>query len=161
MKKLFLKMSFVTFLAMIMTAGIASAQETSEAEKAVMKIVQKYENTEGVESVVATKGNGLWLIKKMLTSQFGKDFMKGVTSITVINYTSASPETCSEIRKDVDVFTSMLQEFDAKEEFSDSQFVRIFAAASESKTLSDFVIASEDESAKMLMHMAGNIEVAK
>ena len=101
------------------------------------------------------------MVKMMLKKEFGKDFMKGVTSITIIDYSDASEETCMALRKDLDAFMSILQEFDVSKEkqFADNDYIRCFASASESKVLSDFVIALENEESKMLMYMAGTIKI--
>ena len=98
----------------------------------------------------------------MLNQQFGKDFMKGVTSITIINYSDAAQDVCLALRKELDVFESLLEEFDMDEEkeLATNEFIRCFASISkEDKTISDFVFAAEDNESKMLMYMAGKIRV--
>ena len=139
----------------------AYAQNSSKAEKTINDIVARYDGTQGVECMSVVKGSGLELIKMTLNKEFGKSFMKGVTSITIIDYSEASQETCTSLRKDLDVFLSVLQEFDLSEEesFSKNEYLRCFSAVSDSGTLSDFVIAVEDDKTKMLMYMAGTIQV--
>lgn len=70
-----------------------------------------------------------------------------MNSITIIDYSEASQETCTSLRKDLDVFLSVLQEFHLSEEesFSKKEYLRCFSAVSDSGTLSDFVIAVEDD----------------
>lgn len=152
-----IRLALLTFLAIFMTATASFAQ--TQTEMAFKELVQKYDETEGVDCIVATKGHGLELIKMMFNKQFGKDFMKGVTSITLIDYTSASQEVCLEIRKELDVFLTILEEFDLskEKEFASNQYIRSFASVSDNDTISDFVVALEDKSTKILMYMAGKI----
>lgn len=109
--------------------------------------------------MTVVKGGGLEMLKMMFNKEFGKEFMRGVTSITLIEYSDASEETCTTLHKDLDVFLSLLQEFDVSKEkqFADNDYIRCFASATESDTLSDFVIALENDESKMIMYMAGKI----
>ena len=113
--------------------------------------------------MTVAKGSGLELFKTMLKQEFGKTFIKGVTSITIIEYSDAPVETCKELHQDLDLFLSLLQEFDLSKEkdFSDNSFLRCFASESDAEagTLSDFVAAIEDDKSKMLLYMAGQIKV--
>ena len=126
------------------------------------EIVKKYDGTKGVECISLVKGGGLDMVKMMFRKQFGKDFMKGVTSITIINYSDAAQDVCLALRKELDVFETLLEEFDMDEEkeLATNEFIRCFASISkEDKTISDFVFAAEDNESKMLMYMAGKIRV--
>lgn len=140
------------------TAQIADAQENTKVQQAVNEIVKKYENTDGVSCMTLVKGGGLELIKTALNKEFGKSFMKGVTSITIIEYSEASKETSASLRKDLDVFQTLLQDFKIGEEkeFADNDYIRCFASEKEG-VLSDFVIAMEDGESKTIMYMAGKI----
>ena len=150
------------FVALVMMAFVGNyAQEPSQVEKMVDEIVKKYENTNGVDCFKVAKGSGLKMFKMMFNKEFGKDFMRGVTSITVIDYGEASEEIIQALRKELDVFTSLLEEFSfGEEKVTDSDYIRCFAAISEEKsTVSDFVIALESEGTKTFMYMAGDIKV--
>ena len=151
---------FVALVVMTFMAGYA--QESSQVEKTVDAIVKKYDDVDKVECFTVTKGNGLEMLKMLFNKQFGKDFMRGVTSITVINYSDASEETCLALRKELDAFITLLEEFNLSGEkrFADNDYVRSFASASsDAGTLSDFVVAIEKEDSKMVMYMAGDIKV--
>lgn len=146
----------------VLTVAAGYAQEPSKVETKVNEIVKRYENVKDVDCLVATKGSGLGLLKMMLNQQFGKDFMKGVTSITIINYSEASQEVCLALRKELGVFETLLEEFDMDEEKESAanDYIRCFASISkEDKTISDFIFAAEDNESKMLMYMAGKIRV--
>ena len=151
----------IALLALFMTAFFHCHAQTGDVEKTFMKIVEKYENVEDITCLSATKGNGLELIKMMFNKEFGKDFMKGVTSISFIEYSDAPEETSAAIRKDLEAFKALLSEIDLSEakQFSDNKFLKCFARTSDDASISDFVIAMEDDESKMLMYMAGTIKV--
>ena len=158
--RLILKIQVALAALLFFTFADCHAQSES-VEQIVNGIVAKHENTPGVSCMTVTKGSGLNMVKSMLNKQLGKDFMKGVTSITIIDYTDASPETCDTLHKDLDSFISLLQEFDLKKEkqFSENKYIRSFASASEGGKISDFVMAIEDGKSKTIMYMAGTIKV--
>ncbi len=139
------------------------AQAPSKVEAKVNEIVKKYENVKGVECMTVSKGAGLGMVKMMFNKQFGKDFMKGVTSITFIEYSDASQQTCLALRKELNAFQSLLQEYklDSKKEFAGNDYMRSFAKTLNDNTISDFIIAVEDKKNKVIMYMAGKIKVEK
>ena len=148
---------FVAFL----LATVSYAQQPASVEKAVKDIVKKYDDNNGVSCMTVAKGSGLEMLKMVFNKEFGKEFMKGVTSITIIDYSDSPEATCMDIRKDLDVFQTLLSEFDVSEEkqFSDNDYIRCFATETDSKTISDFVMALEDDKSKVVMYMAGKIVV--
>ena len=160
-------MKYTSVIKMVLTALLmtvfinSNAQTSASVESTVDEIVKKHEASKGVNCMKVVKGGGLELVKMTLKKEFGQDFMKGVTCITVIDYSEASEETCVTLRKDLDALSSLMQEFNVskEEEFSDNNYVRCFASASDDKVLSDFVIALEDDKSKMILHMAGKIIV--
>ena len=140
------------------------AQDSLQVKDKVQAMVKKYDSAKGVVCVTVEKGSGLGLVKTMFNKQFGKDFMKGVTSITIIEYSDASPETIQALRNDLDTFTSLLEEFNfnEKNKSANNDYVRCFATISkEDGTLSDFIFALEDEESKMFLYMAGVIRVTE
>ena len=88
--------------------------------------------------------------------------MKGVTSITIINYSDASPEVCLALHNELEVFEALLEEFDMskEQESTDNDYIKCLASISkEDKSISDFIFAAEDKETKMIMYMAGKIQV--
>lgn len=79
-----------------MAFSTATAQNSAKVESTFKEIIKKYEGTEGVECVSVVKGQGLDLIKAMLRKELGRSFMKGVTSINIVEYSEASEETLSD-----------------------------------------------------------------
>lgn len=161
MKNMMKRIALLIALVLMTFVG-GYAQEPSQVEKTIDAIVKRYDDVDKVECFTVTKGNGLEMLKMLFNKQFGKDFMRGVTSITVINYSDASEETCLALRKELDAFVTLLEEFNLSggKKFADNDYVRSFASASsDAGTLSDFVVAIEKEDSKMVMYMAGEIKV--
>lgn len=159
MNKLMTKVVFIAALFFIAVNPLYS-QGTSKVEKAVNELVNKYDGKDQVDCMVVTKGNGLELLKIALNKQLGNSFMKGVNSITVIDYSDASKQTCEALRKDLDAFLVHLKEFDVSKEkqFSDNKYIRCFASE-DGGVLSDFILALENDDSKTVMYMAGKIVV--
>ena len=146
----------------VMTFVGGYAQEPAKVGAVVDGLVQKYGDVKGVDCMTLVKGKGLEMVKMMFNKQFGKEFMRGVTSITIIEYSEAPQETAQALRKETDAFASLLEEFNLKEdsEFAGNGYIRSFASvSSDTGTLSDFIIAVEKDELKMIMHMAGVIKI--
>ena len=137
------------------------AQTSADVEKKVCDIVKKYESAKGIRSMTFVKGEGLEIVKMMLRKDFGKSAIKGVTRITVIEYSEASEEICLALRKNLDVFLSVLKEYDLtkEEKFADNDYIRCLASASETKTLTDMVIAIEKDKSKVIVYLSGVITI--
>ena len=159
--KNFLKRATLLATFCIMTFFAGHAQEATPVVELVKGIVKKYEEAKGVNCISVAKGSGLEMVKIMFNKKFGKEFMKGVTAITVIDYSDASKEVCLSLRKDVDKFLTLLQEFNVgkEKEFASNDYIRTFASVSDNGTFSDFVVAVEDKESKTIIHMAGEIKV--
>lgn len=161
--KIFIKIQTALIALLVMGFVNCYAQTSDKVESIMNEIVKKHDGKDGVTCLTVEKGSGLNLVKMMFKKELGRDFMKGVNSITLIEYSDASAETCKTLHKDLDAFLSHLKEFDVNEEktFSDNNYTRCFASISdeESGTISDFVIAMEDDKSKLLVYMAGTIKV--
>ena len=160
MKNAMKRMALLVALCM-MAIMAGHAQGTSKVEVKVNELVKKYDNVKGVECMSLVKGRGLEMLKMMFNKEFGKEFMRGVTSITIIDYSDASEEIYLVMHKELEAFVFLLEEFDIGEEkqFADNDYIRSFAQTSDSGTLSDFIIALENKGSKIIMYMAGEIKV--
>ena len=146
----------------MITVSTSYAQGASKVDIKVKQLVTKYDDVKGVDCMTVTEGLGLGFIKMMFNKQFGKEFMKGVTAITIIDYSNASEQTCQALHKELDAFLSMLQEFklDKEKEFANNNFIRCFASSSpDNATISDFLVALENNDSKIIMYMAGKIKL--
>ena len=160
MKHLIKKILILVVLCMT-TIEVGHAQESSKVEIKVNELVKKYENVKGVDCMSVTKGLGLSMVKMMFNKQLGKQFMKGVTGITIIEYSDASQQTSMALRKELDEFLPLLQEFKLGEqkESSENDYMRSFATTLDNNTISDFIVALETKDSKIIMYMSGKIKV--
>lgn len=153
----------IALVALVMTSGAVYAENSSVVERAVREIVAKYDKESGVKCITVTKGQGLEIVKLMLREQMGKAFLKGVTSVTIIEYGSASAEVCEALRKEVDVFTSLLKEFNVSEAKAtpNGGYSRGFANVidADAGRVSDFVIAVDSDEMKSIIYMTGDMVV--
>ena len=159
MKHLIKKILILVVLCMT-TIEVGHAQESSKVEAKVNELVKKYENVKGVDCMTVGKGIGLSMIKMMFNKQFGKQFMKGVTRITIVDYSDASQQTSLDLRKELDTFIPLLDEIKLgkEKEFADNVYIRSFATLLEDNTISDFIIALENKDSKIIMYMGGKIQ---
>lgn len=160
MKHFVKRMVLLVALCMV-TKMVGFAQEPSVAELKFKEIVKRYENAKGVDCMTVVKGGGLEMVKLMFNKQFGKEFMKGVKSITIISYSEASAEVCQALRKEVDECQKYLTEFNLGDGKASSEQgnIRAFALPIDERSISDFVVSMEHESGKMIVYMAGEIKV--
>lgn len=159
MKHLIKKILILVVLCMT-TIEVGHAQESSKVEAKVNELVKKYENVKGIDCMTVGKGIGLSMIKMMFNKQFGKQFMKGVTRITIVDYSDASQQTSLDLRKELDAFIPLLDEIKLgkEKEFADNDYIRSFATLLEDNTISDFIIALENKDSKIIMYMGGKIQ---
>lgn len=149
----------ILLLACLLIGWSSLAGSQPQVDDSIARLAEKYENVKGVETNIFKKGLGLELIKSMLKKEFGKDFMKGVTSIVMIEYTEADSGTCMSIRKDIEAFSTILQEIDLKElgESEPDSFAKCYIVPDGTDTPSGFLVISEDDETKMAMYMGGKI----
>ena len=142
--------------------GTLHAAEPTTPSAVMSKIVEKYEDTDDVMCLAVGRGLTLEMLKMNLNKSLGKEFMKGVKGITIIEYSDASAQVCAALHKDLDVFTSLLEELDPDDgKGSKNEYKRVLANMKdvESGKISDFVIAIEDEESKIIMYMEGDIDI--
>ena len=159
--KPFIKNAIILVALSMLTMLTSYAQTSSKVETKMKQLVTKYEEVKGVDCMTVTNGFGLGLVKMMFNKQFGKQFMKGVTGITIVDYSDASQQTCMALRKELDVFLPLLQEFKLGEqkESSENDYMRSFATTLDNNTISDFIVALETKDSKIIMYMSGKIKV--
>ena len=161
MKGLKLKLALCVAL-LLFGVKLGYADEPTAVATAVADMATKYEDTEGVDCMVVTKGNGLGLVKMALKAQLGKSFLKGVTAMTIIDYSKGSAEVCESIKADANIFLSMLEEIDltkGEKKIDDSSYLRCFATVKEDRTISDFVMLMENKDMKWMIYMEGEITI--
>lgn len=163
MKKFLFRTTLV--IALLFAGWSAEAANPTKIAEAVKQIVAEFDGVSGVDCIEVTQGSGLGLVKAMFKQQFGKDFMQGVTSMIVIDYTKASQEVYTSLRKKIDGFSATLQEFELEAgQLSEGQKIKSFAKVGETSdaaTITDMIIVMEDGGHRMCVYMSGVIKVAK
>ena len=161
MKSLIKGLAMLAALIML-GAGTLHAAEPTTPNAVMSKIVEKYEDTDDVMCLTVGRGLTLEMLKMNLNKSLGKEFMKGVKGITIIEYSDATAQVCTALHKEIEVFTSLLEELDPDDgKSSKNEYKRVFANMKdvESGRISDFVIVIEDEESKILMYMEGDLDI--
>ena len=158
MKNLF---RFALVFAFVFVSWTASADEPVNIEDSVKKMAKEFENTAGVESMVLDGGLGLALVKSMFKAKFGKEFMKDVTTMVLIEYSKASKEVAETLRKKFDSFSGTLQELKLnKGDLEEGQYAKCYAKI-ETPKISDMMIILEDKESRLYLYMGGKLNVEK
>ena len=159
MKKILFR---TTLLLALMFANLtASAQQPVKVEDTVKQIVEEYDKVKGVECLTMDGGIGLGMMKSMFKQKFGKEFMKDVTLIVLINYSNASNETAAALRKRLESFSTVLKEFKLDDSQNKDSYMRCFATLNGQKSLSDFMVLVEEGDSRMYIYMGGNLSIEK
>ena len=159
MKKVLLRS--VLICAFMFAGWTASAEQPVKIEESVKAIAAEFQNATGVECMVIDGGFGLGLIKGLFKSKFGKEFMKDVTSMILIDYSKAANEVAEALRKRLDSFSGVLQEFELKKgELAEGQYVKCYAKIEE-PNLSDMMMIIEEKGSRMYLYMGGKLNIDK
>ena len=149
-------------LAFVLASLSVSAEELSAVRASVREVIVELKDVKGVNSVELRKGHGLGIIKAFLRPKLGKEFLAGITSIIVIEYSKASEEVCDTMQKRLDSYSATLQEFKFdNNEFGDNEKVRGYVAIDDKMIGSDLVMIVEDrgKGSKLFIYMGGLLKV--
>ena len=158
MKKLLL--TSVLAVVFILASWSASANQPVKIEASVKQIATDFEKTDGVDCIVVEDGVSLTIIKQLFKQKFGKDFMKGVTSMVIIDYSKASNETYTAIRKRIDAYSATLQVFN----IPDAGDIKCFASvnnSNETANISNLMVLIENSENRLFVYMGGVINIDK
>lgn len=157
MKRTLFTVAFI--IASLLASWTMTATEPKKIEDSVIAIAEEFENIEGISGLVIKKGEGLGLIKAMFNKEFGKEFMKGVTSMVIIDYSSATEEAARSLRSRFDSFKGVLQEIESEEgDLEEGEYIRILATYDEKEdSVSDLILNIEDKESRMVMYMGGKL----
>lgn len=131
-----------------------------ECKQVVMSLISKYEKIEGFDAFVIVKGQGLGLFKSALKKEFGREFLKKVDNITMIDYSPVSQSVVDSLHKDYDGLVAVMDQLNPDSlKTNDADYFRIFfkEADDESGNLTDFITISESKEGKMFFYMGGII----
>ena len=158
MKKMF---RLALILAFIFAGWSASAEQPTNIEESVKNIAKEFEKTKGVDCMILEKGLRFGLVKEAFKAKFGKEFMKDVTSIVIIDYSKASSEVAETFRKRIDTFSTALQELKSgKEVVEEGKYEKCYAKVN-GTNLSDMMIIVEDKESRFYLYMGGALDATK
>ena len=159
MKKMF---RLALILAFIFAGWSASAEQPTNIEESVKNIAKEFEKAKGVDCMILEKGLRFGLVKEAFKAKFGKEFMKDVTSIVIIDYSKASSEVAETFRKRIDTFSTALQELKSEKEKSteEGKYEKCYAKV-DGTNLSDMMIIVEDKESRFYLYMGGVLDATK
>jgi hypothetical protein len=153
----------VSLLAALIFCGkpVLGQEGEKSGKDAVMSFLAKYKDVEGFNEQTFVKGEGLGLIKAQMGKKMGKSFMKGVTVLTMVDYTEVKPQVCDSIHADYNLYFSKFTEVEIPDStMTEEKYARTFFQVKEDeKAVSDFITVIEDKEMKILLYMGGVIKV--
>lgn len=145
-------------LVSMLTSVTLNAANPVKVEESVKQMAVEFENKEGMDCMVIEKGEGLGLIKAMFKQHFGRKFMKGVTSMVMIDYTNATNEVRDLFKSKVAAVANTLKEFDLGEmDLEEGEYVKSYASSHGENSVTDFMIMMEDKESMMFLYMGGEL----
>ena len=149
----------IMLLVMMLTLWLgAAAQPTSTGRELMTSMVEKYGEDKGVNGMVCTKGNGLEMIKLVLRKEFGKDFIKGVDMIIIIDYSKAEQQVAEVIRTQTESLSASYEQKELPEEMTKGNYRRNFFKLNDSKeVITDMVVLVESAENKTVIYFGGEM----
>ncbi len=148
-------------LLLLMTLALwfgAAAQPSSTGRELMRSLVEQYDQTTGVEGMVCTKGNGLEMIKLVLRKQFGKEFIKGVEEIVIIDYSKADTQAAEAIRTRTESLSASYEQKELPKELVKDNYMRNFFKLNDSKEIiTDMVVLVESAKNRIAIYFGGQM----
>lgn len=143
------------------TSAMAQSGQTSEVRKQVLSLVSKYEQKSGFDAMTTVKGKGLELIKVMMRKEFGKEFIKGVNIIVIIDYSAVSQSDAQMLRSDLQKIKKYCEQAEIpaevlKEEKGVTDLM--FRFDSNKEYMTDFILLHEEAKERMMVYFGGKIK---
>ena len=145
------KRIFTLVCAIVAISFSAMAQTTNSSVRSSMQsMAERLDEKDGVECMVCVKGSGLEFIKLMMRKEMGKEFMKGVDMIVIINYSEAPSAKVTEIRNEVESIAKIeLTQQELPDDVKEGKYMRTyFRKGDDGKSIHDMIIIAEDDSEK-------------
>lgn len=145
------KRIFILICVIIVTSFSAMAQTAnSSVRNSMQAMAERLDEKDGVECLVCVKGSGLELVKLMMRKEMGKDFVKGVDMIVIINYSEAPSAKVTEIRNEIESIAKIeLTQQELPDDVKEGKYMRTyFRKGDDGKSIHDMIIIAEDDSEK-------------
>ena len=156
LKRIFVTLCMVIALSL---SAMAQTQDSSSIRNKMKALAEKYDEVNGIESLVCVKGSGLEMMKLMLRKEFEKDVIKGVDMIALIEYADATESEANAIRSEVDALSKGLEKVEMPEEEKPKakRLGTYYKLSADKKSISDMLILIESEEERCVMYLGGVI----
>ena len=153
LKRIFVTLCMVIALSL---SAVAQTQDSSSIRDKMKALAEKYDEVNGIESLVCVKGSGLEMMKLMFRKEMGKDFIKGVDMIIFINYADAPNDLAKTIRGEVEGMAKDLREEELPKDMTDGKYMRnFFSLSNDEKEIHDMIILVEEGDSKSVVYFGG------
>lgn len=159
MKRIFVFASLLLVMIIGLKPAFGQGGEKSGKDD-VMSFLAKYKDVKGFSANTFVKGEGLGIVKAQMGREMGKTFMKGVTIISMVDYSEAAKEVCDSIHADYGKYFSKFLDVEIPDSSKkDISYSRTFLMLEEDKSaITDFITIFEDKEAKVFLYMGGIIK---
>jgi hypothetical protein len=159
MKRIFVFASLLLVMIICLKPAFGQGGEKSGKDD-VMSFMDKYKDVKGFSANTFVKGEGLGIVKAQMGRKMGKTFMKGVTIISMVDYSEAAKEVCDSIHADYGKYFSKFLDVEVPDSSKkDITYSRTFLMLDEDKSaITDFITIFEDKEVKVFLYMGGIIK---
>lgn len=159
MKRIFVFASLLLVMIICLKPAFGQGGEKSGKDD-VMSFMDKYKDVKGFSANTFVKGEGLGIVKAQMGRKMGKTFMKGVTIISMVDYSEAAKEVCDSIHADYGKYFSKFLDVEVPDSSKkDISYSRTFLMLEEDKSaITDFITIFEDKEVKVFLYMGGIIK---
>lgn len=137
----------------------AHAQGQQSVHQAIVELINKYQSTEGINSINLEKGEGLGIAKLAMRKHFGAKFLRSIEQIAIIEYSSAPSDIADELNSEIDTRFAQLPLRQEKDDPEKGQTVRMMANSDGSDDkISDMIFVIESDKDRCLIYLHGAID---
>lgn len=137
----------------------ACAQDQSSVNQTVIELINKYQSSEGINSINLAKGEGLGIAKLAMRKHFGVKFLRGIEQIAIIEYSSAPSDVADDLNSEIATRFAKMPLQQEKTDPEKGQTVRMMANndGADDK-ISDMIFVIESEKNRCLVYLHGAID---
>lgn len=153
---------FRTYVLLIITIGLLlplglRAQEQLPSNQVIDNLIIKYQDTEGVNCINLSKGEGLGIVKLAMRKYMSAKLLRNITQIAIIEYSAASSDLVNDVQNDLNAHFAQMQLL-MEESTEDGQQKRCFINCSDSTSdISDVFLTIEGNEYRCCVYLHGTI----
>lgn len=154
MKRCGLYTLLIFTIALLLPLGLR-AQEQLPISQAIDNLTVKYQNTEGVNCINLTKGEGLGIVKLAMRKYLSAKLLRDITQIAIIEYSAAPSDLVDDVRNDLNTHFAQMQLL--KEEINEEgQKMRCLINCDDSTSdITDLFLSIESDKYRCCVYMHG------